>query len=109
MEIVIGERVLPYSAMKNRLADLAIVGAGIVGLAHALAAAKQGFSVVLFERTAPAVGASVRNFGLVWTVGQPAGRRHDRAIRSREIWREVTAAAGLHWDASGSLRIYITI
>ena len=88
-----------------RQADLAVVGAGIVGLAHALAAARRGLRVVLFERTEFAVGASVRNFGLVWPVGQPAGARHDRALRSREIWSEVATAAGLHLDATGSLHL----
>lgn len=86
-------------------ADVAVVGAGIAGLAHALAAAKRGLRIVLFERTELAVGASVRNFGLVWPVGQPAGPRHDRALRSREIWSEVAAAAGLHLDPSGSLHL----
>jgi FAD dependent oxidoreductase TIGR03364 len=86
-------------------ADLAIIGAGIVGLAHALAAARRGLRVVLFDRTEAAVGASVRNFGLLWPVGQPAGVRHDRALRSREIWSEVATAAGLHIDPAGSLHL----
>jgi FAD dependent oxidoreductase TIGR03364 len=86
-------------------ADIAIVGAGIVGLAHALAAARRGRRVVLFERSQPAVGASVRNFGLVWPVGQPEGPRHARALRSREIWNDVANAAGLHCAATGSLHL----
>jgi len=86
-------------------ADVAIIGAGIVGLAHALAAARRGLRVVLFDRTEAAVGASVRNFGLLWPVGQPAGVRHDRALRSREIWSEVATAAGLHIDPAGSLHL----
>jgi len=91
--------------MKKEQADLAVVGAGIVGLAHALAAARRGLRVVVFERTAPAVGASVRNFGLVWPVGQPAGPRHERAMRSREIWGQVAAEARLHFATSGSLHL----
>ena len=89
----------------SRNFDLAVVGAGIVGLAHALAAARRGQRVIIFERSAQAVGASVRNFGLLWPVGQPAGLRHDRAMRSREIWSEVGAAAGLFLDPSGSLHL----
>jgi glycine/D-amino acid oxidase-like deaminating enzyme len=53
--------------------DLAIVGAGILGLAHALAAARQGRRVVVIDREARAIGASVRNFGFVTVTGQSAG------------------------------------
>lgn len=86
-------------------ADVAVVGAGIVGLAHALVAAKRGLKVVVFEKSGWAVGASVRNFGLVWPVGQPGGHLYERALRSREIWREVSAASGIWCAGSGSLHL----
>jgi len=86
-------------------ADVAIIGAGIVGLAHALAAARRGLKVVVFDRTPTAVGASIRNFGMVWPIGQPIGLRLDRALRSREIWVEVAAKAGFHADQCGSLHL----
>ena len=91
--------------MSEARADVAVVGAGIVGLAHALAAAKRGLKVVVFERSGWAVGASVRNFGLVWPVGQPGGHLYERAIRSREIWREVAAASGIWCAGAGSLHL----
>jgi D-hydroxyproline dehydrogenase subunit beta len=84
--------------MASRHAGVAVVGAGIVGLAHAYAAARRGQKVVLFERTNPAVGASIRNFGLIWPIGQPAGRLFQRALRSREIWRAISVEAGF-WCA----------
>jgi len=83
--------------------EIAIVGAGIVGLAHALAAAKHGYKVTVFERNLRPVGASIRNFGMIWPVGQPLGKLRDRALRSREIWLKVIEKAGLYHDPSGSL------
>ena len=91
--------------MSGNRADVAVVGAGIVGLAHALAAAKRGLKVVVFERSGWAVGASIRNFGLVWPVGQPGGRLYERALVSREIWREVAARSGIRCPEVGSLHL----
>ncbi len=90
--------------MRNHT-DIAIVGAGIVGLAHALAAAKRGLRVVVFERHAQAVGASIRNFGMVWPVGQPTGLLLERALQSRQIWLELSAAAGFALEQCGSLHL----
>jgi D-hydroxyproline dehydrogenase subunit beta len=75
--------------------DLAIVGAGICGLAHALAAARRGKRVVVVDRDRQANGASVRNFGFITVTGQQAGECWLRARRSREVWAEVAGAAGI--------------
>jgi len=75
--------------------DLAVVGAGIVGLACALAAARRGKRVVVIDRDAQANGASVRNFGFVTVTGQARGQMWRRARRSREVWAEVAAEAGV--------------
>ena len=39
------------------MTDIAVVGAGVVGLAFALAAARQGFAVELFDKTPPGEAA----------------------------------------------------
>ncbi|MGB6605360.1 MAG: TIGR03364 family FAD-dependent oxidoreductase [Steroidobacteraceae bacterium] len=81
--------------------DLAVVGAGIIGLATALAGARRGMRVVLVDADAQANGASVRNFGFITVTGQQRGRMWQRARRSREVWREVSAAAGIAVEQSG--------
>ncbi len=89
----------------TRTCDVAIIGGGIVGLSHAWAAARRGLRVRLFERDALARGGSVRNFGMIWPVGQPAGPLRKRAIRSRELWLEAAEQAGIHAERCGSLHL----
>jgi FAD dependent oxidoreductase TIGR03364 len=89
----------------DRTADIAIVGAGIAGLAHAYMALRKGYKVVLFERNQFAVGASVRNFGLLWPIGQEPGLGLDRALRSRSHWMEVAKEAGFWINQNGSLHV----
>ena len=86
-------------------ADLAIVGAGIVGLAHAYHALRKGLKVVLFERELFAIGASVRNFGMIWPIGQQPNEGLDLALRSREHWMEISNQAGFWLNPSGSLHV----
>jgi D-hydroxyproline dehydrogenase subunit beta len=88
-----------------RRADVAVIGGGIVGLAFAWTAARLGRSVVLFERDRKAQGASVRNFGMVWPIGQAAGSPHARALRSRELWADLAEQAGIALDPVGSLHL----
>jgi len=82
-----------------------VIGAGIIGLAISRSLAERGYRVTVFERNEKAVGASVRNFGMIWPVGQPAGRLYDRALRSKSIWKTVCNEAGLWYDEVGSLHM----
>jgi FAD dependent oxidoreductase TIGR03364 len=89
----------------ERSTDIAIVGAGIAGLAHAYFALKKGYRVTLFEREQYAIGASIRNFGLVWPVGQQPGVGFEVALRSRSHWLEVSQQAGFWLNPNGSLHL----
>lgn len=91
--------------MQQQQADVAVIGAGIVGLAMSYHLASKGKKVVLFERNSKAISASIRNFGLVWPVGQTAGKMYDRAMRSRRTWKELAAATGLQCQETGSLHL----
>jgi FAD dependent oxidoreductase TIGR03364 len=88
-----------------RRAKVAVIGGGILGLAHAYVAARRGHSVVLCERGRATTGASIRNFGMIWPIGQPSGEMHRMALRSREIWLEVLRAARLPHLPTGSLHV----
>jgi len=85
--------------------DLIVVGGGIVGLGHAWAAAKQGQSVAVFDDNPRAEGASIRNFGMIWPIGQPEGPQRALALRSRALWQELGAAAGFPVHQCGSLHL----
>lgn len=85
--------------------DIAIIGAGIVGLAMAHAAARRGKKVAVFERHPQAAGASVRNFGMVWPIGQTAGNMFDRAMRTRETWLSISKKTGMWARPTGSLHL----
>lgn len=85
--------------------DDAIVGAGIVGLAHAYHLAKRGRKVIVLERSPQACGASIRNFGMLWPIGQPAGELYQLARRSLEHWLTILPKANLWHDRVGSLHV----
>jgi len=85
--------------------DVAVVGAGIVGLAHAYLAARSRRTAAVFERNPAGLSASIRSFGMVWPIGQPAGRLHEIALRSREIWLEILQQTKLPYLQAGSLHV----
>ncbi|MFK8330823.1 TIGR03364 family FAD-dependent oxidoreductase [Pseudomonas sp. BJa5] len=83
--------------------DLMMVGAGILGLSHAYAAARRGLKVRVIERSATPLGASVRNFGQALVTGQPPGEMLDLARASRGIWAHWSRQAGFELKSNGSL------
>lgn len=82
-----------------------VIGAGIVGLATARALASRGYQVTVIERSSKAVGASIRNFGMVWPIGQPEGKLYERALHAKSIWKEVLTGAKCWFYEGGSLHM----
>ena len=85
--------------------DLAVVGGGVIGLAHAYVAARAGKRVVVIEREAHANGASIRNFGFITVTGQERGESWALARRTRDIWAEIAPKAGIAVHHQG---LYVT-
>jgi FAD dependent oxidoreductase TIGR03364 len=83
-------------------ADLVVVGAGVVGLAHAIEANARGLSVVVIDRDARAVGASVRNFGHIGTTLQ-GGEAATYAVAARDRWLNLAPKAGFELLEVGTL------
>jgi FAD dependent oxidoreductase TIGR03364 len=82
-----------------------VVGAGIVGLATARALAEKGYQVKVIEKSQFALGASVRNFGMLWPVGQPDGHLYNRSVRTKAIWVDYLDAAKIPYNACCSLHL----
>lgn len=83
--------------------DLVVIGAGILGLAHAVHAARAGLTVAVFDRGAVANGASVRNFGMLALMAQAPGSQFTSASRALNCWQEVARDAGIALHQAGCL------
>jgi FAD dependent oxidoreductase TIGR03364 len=83
--------------------DICVVGAGIVGLAHALEARRRGLTVAVLDRDDHASGASVRNFGHLFFTSVADGAPFERAMLARERWLELIDRARLHVVPGGTL------
>ena len=82
-----------------------VIGAGIIGLATARALAVRNYKVTVIEKNGFASGASIRNFGMIWPIGQRQGKDFETARLSRAIWKEVLNDAGIWFDEVGSLHL----
>lgn len=90
---------VPLSAVR---ADVVIVGSGIVGLGAAYAARRRGLSVIVVDRTAQPVGATIRNFGHL-CIGAQHGEARRYGDLSRELWLRLADDAGFWIRESGTL------
>ncbi|HZZ70357.1 MAG TPA: TIGR03364 family FAD-dependent oxidoreductase [Phenylobacterium sp.] len=91
--------------MGSRGFDLAVVGGGVIGLAHAYVAARAGQRVCVIDKDPRANGASIRNFGFITVTGQERGDSWRLARRTRDVWAEVAPQAGIRIEQEG---LYLT-
>jgi D-hydroxyproline dehydrogenase subunit beta len=76
------------------LADVVVIGAGIVGAACAHYLARAGASVVVLDKGAVAGGTSSAAEGNVLVSDKPPGPELDLALWSRRLWDEIGATLG---------------
>jgi sarcosine oxidase subunit beta len=86
--------------------DVAIAGGGLVGASAALALAKSGLRVGLFERRFCGAQASGVNYGGVRCQGRPA-EQMPLAMRARRVWHRLPELIGIDGEfvVSGHLRL----
>lgn len=87
--------------------DHVVVGAGIIGLTTAIAIREVSptATIAIVEADPRARSATVRNFGMIWPVGQPLGDRYEIARRSAERWLLFAERAGIEARLCGSLHL----
>jgi FAD dependent oxidoreductase TIGR03364 len=90
--------------IKKGHTEIAVIGGGIVGLAIAYEAAKKGKKVTVFERNGHAIGASVRNFGTIWPIGQKPAN-YEKALYGRATWLDLAEKTDIFANPCGSLHL----
>jgi D-hydroxyproline dehydrogenase subunit beta len=80
------------------VADVVVVGAGIIGAATACFAARAGLRVVVLDRGPVAGGTSGRGEGNLLVSDKEAGPELDLALLSRRVWREELGEYGALWE-----------
>ncbi|WP_223227655.1 FAD-dependent oxidoreductase [Leifsonia xyli] len=79
-----------------------VVGGGVVGLGHAVAALRRGLTVAVIERAQGVNGASIRNFGHLCVTPQE-GEARTYAELARELWLTLAPEAGFWLRESGTV------
>lgn len=90
------------SEVSHDKTDLLVVGAGVVGMAHAYEALSRGMSVRVLERDRRANGASIRNFGHCCITGQ-SNDLMDMSYTSRRRWLDCAEEIGFWAPAAGAV------
>lgn len=92
---------MPSTTSSSRHSDLLVVGAGILGLATAYLAHRDGYSVHVIDRSDHPVGSSIQNFGHACFTGQ-ADVVQGVAADARSGWLQAAKDAGFWARESGT-------
>src|SRR6266498_3451 len=99
------------------MADVVVVGAGVIGAACAEALTARGADVTVIDRGDPAAGTTASGEGNVLVSDKGPGPELDLALASRRRWPELLAdlagelgaeLAGIEWEAKGGLVVATT-
>ncbi len=82
--------------------DLIVIGAGILGSAHAYHAAQKGLKVLVLEKDNFQVGSTVRNFGQAVPSGM-TGKWFQYGIRSLDIYQNIQSTFDISVRRNGSI------
>ncbi|MYZ45404.1 NAD(P)/FAD-dependent oxidoreductase [Schauerella aestuarii] len=80
--------------------DVAIVGAGIIGMSTAWALARRGLRVAVFEKGTIAGEQSSRNWGWIRTVGRDHAEL-PLSLHANGLWREIQQAENVGYRQTG--------
>ncbi|MEU8270344.1 FAD-binding oxidoreductase [Sphaerisporangium sp. NPDC049002] len=89
--------------MGVRMADVVVVGAGVVGAACAYYAAKAGLTVTVVDRGGVAAGTTGAGEGNILVSDKEPGPELKLALLSNTLWRELAALGGFEFEAKGGL------
>ena len=87
------------------IADVVVIGAGVVGACCARACAEAGLSVIVVDRGAVAGGTTGGGEGNILVSDKEPGPELDLALLSRELWAQMAGALGdsFELDPKGGL------
>jgi FAD dependent oxidoreductase TIGR03364 len=88
--------------------DLIVVGAGALGTFHAHFALQRGLRVLLLEKDARPMEATVRNFGQIITSGMAEGTWFDYARAGLETYQKIQTEHDISIRQNGSLYLAST-
>ncbi|GII65883.1 oxidoreductase [Sphaerisporangium krabiense] len=85
------------------MADVVVVGAGVVGAACAYFAARAGMSVTVVDRGAVAAGTTGAGEGNILVSDKEPGPELELALLSGRLWRELAGSGGFEYEPKGGL------